>query len=970
MNETFSSIEYNGVTYEVEDESKSGIYTVIGTQTASTNAWTGTINVPALYDGITIAYYLPRTSWANVTLNLTLADGTTTTGAIPVYFSGTTRMGTEYAPGSTIVLTYWSSGSISVNGTATTEDRWTHADYYNNTVPTAYCNSAPSTAAKVATCTNYSLLSKSYVPVNIVYTNSAASAITLNVNSTGAKPIYINGTASSSSNYTLPAGIYIAYYDGTNYQFRTDGVLPGKVLEATIVNGHTVNKDVPSNAVFTDTQANWTQTTTTALDYIKNKPTLGTAAAKDVPASGNASTVQVVMGNDTRLSNARPASDVSSWAKASTKPTYTAAEVGLGNVGNFKAVSTVASQGLSTTEQSNARANIGAGTSNFSGAYNDLTGKPTLGTAAAKDVPTSGNASTAQVVMGNDTRLTNARTPSSHNHGNIFDSGALQTNDITIASGDKLVVTDSSDSGKVARTSVSFDGSNATRCLTKKGTWESFTDIVPSAYCETAASTAAKTATCTGYTLTTGNYIQVIMKIGNSYSGPITLAINGTTAKPIYINGTASSSTNKTLLPGSYEVYYDGTAYQFRTDGVLPGSIEKSKEVYQELVSSTTSGVFYPILFNSSSYQYTDPLGPSASGYDGVSVSPYLYYNPNKGIFIKTENSETGYCDSYVQILSREDNPHITIGKYLGETISGVPDKSMGISYEDISLSDRWDGTHFSLKETVSSINTSIGTKADKSDAIKNITRSGTTFTATRANGTTFSFTQQDNNTTYAAGTALSLDSNNKFNHSTYVSAGTAGTSSATHGATLSVPYITVNAQGHVTAKGTHTHTVEGLQYHTANISRVVMMSDGQVSVQTKGYLSINNYDNTGFKPISASSFDKQSSRKIKKNIKPITNEEAYKLLEVNPVSFDYIEQVGGEKNQFGVIAEEVNETIPFVVDIPENYDENSDDYMRVPSIDYSKFVPHMIKLIQLQEEKIESMNQEIEKLKSFVYQT
>lgn len=40
-------------------------------------------------------------------------------------------------------------------------------------------------------------------------------------------------------------------------------------------------------------------------------------------------------------------------------------DVGLGNVGNFKAVSTVASQGLTATEKSNARNNIGAGTSNL-----------------------------------------------------------------------------------------------------------------------------------------------------------------------------------------------------------------------------------------------------------------------------------------------------------------------------------------------------------------------------------------------------------------------------------------------------------------------------------------------------------------------------------------------------------------------------------------------------------------------------
>lgn len=43
----------------------------------------------------------------------------------------------------------------------------------------------------------------------------------------------------------------------------------------------------------------------------------------------------------------------------------TKSDVGLGNVGNFKAVSTVASQGLTDTEKSNARANIGAGTSNL-----------------------------------------------------------------------------------------------------------------------------------------------------------------------------------------------------------------------------------------------------------------------------------------------------------------------------------------------------------------------------------------------------------------------------------------------------------------------------------------------------------------------------------------------------------------------------------------------------------------------------
>lgn len=61
---------------------------------------------------------------------------------------------------------------------------------------------------------------------------------------------------------------------------------------------------------------------------------LGTAAFLDVPASGDAAAGEVVKGNDSRLSNSRPASDVPSWAKQSTKPTYNKTEVGLGNVDN------------------------------------------------------------------------------------------------------------------------------------------------------------------------------------------------------------------------------------------------------------------------------------------------------------------------------------------------------------------------------------------------------------------------------------------------------------------------------------------------------------------------------------------------------------------------------------------------------------------------------------------------------------
>ena len=62
---------------------------------------------------------------------------------------------------------------------------------------------------------------------------------------------------------------------------------------------------------------------------------------------------------------------------------------------------------------------------------------------------------------------------SSHTHGNITNAGALQTTDVAIANGDKLVITDASNSNKIARSSTSFDGSTTTQYLSKKGTFES-----------------------------------------------------------------------------------------------------------------------------------------------------------------------------------------------------------------------------------------------------------------------------------------------------------------------------------------------------------------------------------------------------------------------------------------------------------------------------------------------------------------
>lgn len=60
---------------------------------------------------------------------------------------------------------------------------------------------------------------------------------------------------------------------------------------------------------------------------------------------------------------------------------------------------------------------------------------------------------------------------------------------------------------------------------------------------------------------------------------------------------------------------------------------------------------------------------------------------------------------------------------------------------------------------------------------------------------------------TVAAGTGLTKNGNT-INHSNSVTAGTIGSTNATSGSSIAIPYATYDAQGHIKTKGTRTHTV------------------------------------------------------------------------------------------------------------------------------------------------------------------
>ncbi len=84
--------------------------------------------------------------------------------------------------------------------------------------------------------------------------------------------------------------------------------------------------------------------------------------------------------------------------------------------------------------------------------------------------------------------------------------------------------------------------------------------------CDTAAATAAKTVTATGYSLTNGGCIRIKMTNANTAAN-VTLNINSTGAKALYYDGTQASSTNTWEAGEVLEVYYDGTQYQCASGG-------------------------------------------------------------------------------------------------------------------------------------------------------------------------------------------------------------------------------------------------------------------------------------------------------------------------------------------------------------------------------------------------------------------
>ena len=299
-----NSCTYGGIAYfcktaiTTPEAWNSSHWTIIATPVL-----TGTIDgLTALYAGLKIAYKMSiRGGTSSTYLNINNLGNK--------YIRRNDSNLTTHLPANTVVFlaydgTYW---------------RWADYDYApNNWVTTmgAYCETAAATQAKTATSTNTVYTAGEAFLIRIVNANTYNGKITLNINGQGAKDVWINGAISSSSNKTLPAGEHWCYYDGSVFHIWTDGTaqfaklkaetitgnLLGNAATATAAAGYTSGGDIDTalgnkqdalgiNSSTGDTtkylnergqwatpagtaqvQSDWAQTDTSAVDYIKNKP--------------------------------------------------------------------------------------------------------------------------------------------------------------------------------------------------------------------------------------------------------------------------------------------------------------------------------------------------------------------------------------------------------------------------------------------------------------------------------------------------------------------------------------------------------------------------------------------------------------------------------------------------------------------------------------------------------------------------
>ena len=154
------------------------------------------------------------------------------------------------------------------------------------------CSTAAATAAKVVSCSGFTLATGARIIVKFTQTNTATnSGVTLNVNNTGAKPIYYRGSGTAWSNGVLAANrTYEFVYNGSQYEFISDIDTGSNNVGQT---NTTTNASYPMLFRYNNNTTNGTSGTRFCAGIVAN-PSTGTLSATVLTATSDARVKEII----------------------------------------------------------------------------------------------------------------------------------------------------------------------------------------------------------------------------------------------------------------------------------------------------------------------------------------------------------------------------------------------------------------------------------------------------------------------------------------------------------------------------------------------------------------------------------------------------------------------------------------------------------------------------------------------------
>ena len=154
------------------------------------------------------------------------------------------------------------------------------------------CSTDAATAAKVVSCTNFTLATGARIVVKFTVTNTAEnSTVTLNVNNTGAKPIYYRGSGTAWSNGVLAANrTYEFVYNGSQYEFISDIDTGSNNVGQT---NTTTDASYPMLFRYNNNTSNSTSATRFCAGIVAN-PSTGTLSATVLTATSDARVKEII----------------------------------------------------------------------------------------------------------------------------------------------------------------------------------------------------------------------------------------------------------------------------------------------------------------------------------------------------------------------------------------------------------------------------------------------------------------------------------------------------------------------------------------------------------------------------------------------------------------------------------------------------------------------------------------------------